>query len=180
MAKGKYTQAKDPEDYLLQRIDIKGEDDCWLWQIGKDRDGYGQCHASPQAQKLKVTRAHQMAYVTWVGPIPDGMVVCHHCDNPSCCNPAHLFVGTVADNNADKIKKGRQGTGALGTGVPHEPILALYGHLPCEEVAEKFNICFGRVCQIWREHGLHGRSFMWNPATKEVTRRNKNGNNPIK
>jgi hypothetical protein len=179
MAKIKYTWAKDPEDYLLQRIDRKGEDECWLWQSAVDRDGYGQCHASPQAQKLQVTRAHQMAYVTCVGPIPDGMVVCHHCDTPSCCNPSHLFVGTVADNNADKVKKGRAKSGRKRE-VDYDAIVALYGVMPCEEVANKFECSFSLVCSIWRKHGLHGRSFIWNPITKQVTRKNKNGNSAIK
>jgi hypothetical protein len=71
---------------------------CWEWQRSKDWNGYGLTHRGI---------AHRLAYEAFVGPIPDGMLVLHTCDNPPCCNPAHLFLGTHFDNAADRDSKGR-------------------------------------------------------------------------
>jgi hypothetical protein len=54
--------------------------------------------------------AHRAAYRFWVGEIPDGLFVCHRCDNRRCCNPAHMFLGTPLDNHRDCIAKGRRVT----------------------------------------------------------------------
>jgi hypothetical protein len=90
------------------RIDrTGGAQACWLWQEGCDRDGYGKCRVPGFVER----RAHRISYMLKHGHIPDGLWVLHTCDTPRCCNPAHLFLGTVADNNADMIAKGREARG---------------------------------------------------------------------
>jgi hypothetical protein len=79
-----------------------GSDSCWEWQ-GNRKAGYGQF-----SWKSKTRQAHRMAWEFTYGSIPDGLDVLHRCDNPSCCNPDHLFLGTQADNNSDMCRKGRQ------------------------------------------------------------------------
>ncbi len=72
---------------------------CWLWTGHKDKDGYG---------KDKGRFAHRSVYLEFIGPIPSGLLLCHHCDNPPCVNPSHLFLGSYQDNMNDMIKKNRQ------------------------------------------------------------------------
>jgi hypothetical protein len=85
------------------RVDVGGSG-CWEWTAGRNIDGgYGRLRLDGG-----LIMAHRLAWILTYGPIPEGLSVCHHCDNPPCCNPSHLFVGTQADNVMDAMKKGRQ------------------------------------------------------------------------
>lgn len=76
---------------------------CWIWTAAKDRKGYGIFALAPG----KRVRAHRFAWEQEHGPLPAGACLLHRCDNPACVRPAHLFVGSREDNNADMDAKGR-------------------------------------------------------------------------
>lgn len=84
------------------KVDRRGPDECWPWLAGKVK-GYGMFRLRPVGSFI-VTRI--MYYLT-TGKQPGPLCACHKCDKPGCCNPAHLFLGTLADNVADRDAKGR-------------------------------------------------------------------------
>lgn len=91
-----------------EKIDFHGAGGCWLWTAGKFRSGYGAVGSGG-----KVRRAHREAYEAENGAgSADGLVIRHKCDTPACVNPDHLEGGTVADNNRDRDKRGRQARGS--------------------------------------------------------------------
>ncbi len=81
---------------------VEKSDRCWNWKKSKDKDGYGKFSVHGIAR-----RAHRALWEMLFGSVPDKLQVCHHCDNPSCIRPDHLFVGTQSDNMRDCVSKGR-------------------------------------------------------------------------
>lgn len=84
------------------KVKIGNEGECWLWEGGKDKDGYGLFTFNHHT-----VRVPRLMWMLRFGQIEPGKFVCHACDNPICCNPAHFFLGTNQENVIDAVKKGR-------------------------------------------------------------------------
>jgi hypothetical protein len=84
-------------------VDKNGPNGCWIWKGARISTGYGAIRS-----KKDTWMTHRVAWTITNGPIPKGKVACHKCDNPICCNPDHLFIGTAMDNVKDMTSKGRR------------------------------------------------------------------------
>jgi len=88
------------------KVRVLGPDDCWEWQAYRNPHGYGTIGTGGRDGTMAL--AHRVAYELTYGVIPSSAPhICHHCDNPPCCNPKHLFAGTHSDNMRDCVAKDR-------------------------------------------------------------------------
>jgi hypothetical protein len=130
---------------------------CWEW-TAFTRSGYGGFSINNRS-----VVAHRVAWELCVGPIPDGMLALHHCDNRGCVRPEHLFLGTALDNARDRDQKGRHvamygkdGAGLLDAGDVRAVREMLASGLPQREVARRAGISQGSVWAI-----LRGETYRW-------------------
>ena len=105
---------RDPMERFWEKVDQTG--DCWEWNDYIRPSGYGQFYAA-----RRIHLAHRWIWEQTNGPIPEGLFVCHKCDNRKCVRPDHLFIGTNADNVRDMVRKGRV---ARGRTVPNAKLSA--------------------------------------------------------
>lgn len=95
-----------PEDFWA-KVDTRGPDECWQWKSARFKKKNKQMGYGRHAGSGPFTYAHRCAWIFTFGPIPDGKLIMHKCDNVLCCNPSHLQVGTDRENIADMKAKGR-------------------------------------------------------------------------
>lgn len=97
------------EERLAERYTIDSTTGCWEWTGHIDQHGYGRIDSTDQCngKSRSYAMAHRISYELHVGGIPEGQFACHRCDNRKCISPAHIFLGTHADNQFDKVAKRR-------------------------------------------------------------------------
>lgn len=149
---------RTPEQRYWDKVEVKGPEECWLWTGSIVRGGYGSIWWHGQSRGSACRVGWELLY----GPIPDGLCVCHHYDNPACHNPAHWFLGTLQDNNRDRLDKGRYRKSHHDT--PNQKldwekvraIRASYsaGGVTQKQLAERYGVSAGK---IW--HVIHHRSW---------------------
>lgn len=130
----------------------KKKTDCWIWQGGKsNKSGYG-AFTMGVGHVEKGNYAHRASWWLFRGPIPKGMLVLHRCDVKLCVNPDHLFLGSHADNVADKVRKGRGRNGFKSILTEHEvrEIRKLYVPyaVPYRVLAKEFCVCEAAIADI--------------------------------
>jgi len=140
-------------DQIWDYIDKNGPGGCWLWCRSFDTWGYGQVWVD----QVKYS-THRFIWEMYNGPIPKGFCVCHSCDNPPCCNPDHLFLGTHDDNMRDMKEKGRSNGGApAGEGngrakITWEEVKTIRKMLnrgtPARVLSRKFGISIPQIYKI--------------------------------
>ncbi len=148
--------------YLVYEVEMKLEDrfwskvqktdNCWLWLGSVLKCGYGSFKLNGHT-----VRAHRIAWMLTYNSIPEGELVCHHCDNGLCMNPEHLFLGTQKDNIRDMITKGRSPTvGKPQLGETNrnakltevEALTILKSPLPCKELADLYPVSLSQIYNI--------------------------------
>lgn len=176
-----YSLRDPPETRFWARVEIPSDPDgCWEWIGAKIPYGYGEIMIN-----YRNIGTHRFSWELHYGPIPEGMWVCHHCDNPSCVNPKHLFLGTPNDNMQDKVRKGRAKgpPPPLHSGETHpmakltwaevDEIRNLYasGQFTLQDLASQFGVVKTNISSIvrwitWRRDDSPPPSY---PGTKKLT-----------
>lgn len=147
------------------RVDKRGPDECWPWMANICSTGYGGFSLGG-----KKVLTHRLAWMLANGPIPPGAWILHRCDNPPCCNPAHLFLGTTADNTRDRDSKGRGARGErVGSSkLTKDQVAEIRRRLATGEFQRLIAADFG-VSQVTISHIALGKKWKHVPAPAEET-----------
>ena len=146
-ARGQY--ARPALERFWSKVEKRGPEDCWPWRGKPDAWGYGRFQESVAGGigGWRSSLAHRVSWSLANGPIPDGLVVRHACDNPPCVNPAHLLIGTAGDNARDRDIRGRTRSGrgerhghAKLTEAQVREIRALHHVVTKPELAQRYGV----------------------------------------
>ncbi len=139
------------EDRFWTLTDRAG--DCWIWTGPRDHHGYGKWQTT--GHKRSNIKVHRWSYEHFNGPIPDGLMIRHTCDHPSCVNPAHLLVGTMQDNMNDKVARNRQqqGEGIAQSVLTRSDVLEIReryaaGGIYQRELAHEFGVTQSAISDV--------------------------------
>lgn len=149
-------------DRFWGKVQKRGGDQCWEWTAGRTSAGYGAFWTG-----RRDILAHRMSYILAVAPVPLAMYVCHHCDNPLCVRPSHLFIGTAKDNMQDAVSKGRIATGDRNGSRIHPDRRAKGERQGASKLTEQL-VCDMRVAyragknqyELARDFGVHRSTAM--------------------
>lgn len=143
-------------EYIKKRfwsnIDKRLDAECWEWQKARHPKGYGMY----EFKGMPTRWTHRIAWILTYGPIQKGLCVCHHCDNPPCCNPNHLFLGTPKDNSVDCATKGRKRQKLFESDIIEIRQLYAAGGITQSQIAEQFGIIKQTVSEI-----IAGEKWAW-------------------
>lgn len=136
-----------------KKVEIRGNDECWLWKSCKNSHGYGRFGVG-----MKVYLAHRISYEMTFGEIPEGLLGLHKCDNPSCVNPNHIFLGTQEDNMHDAIRKGRSVL-VIGNYHGEEHPMCKLSDKQVAEIRERFSSEKITKASLAREFDVHPKQI---------------------
>lgn len=143
---------RSPVTAFWEKVERKTNDECWLWTGAVSSHGYGTVGwdgAMCLAHRVAAFLSGKLATPFWVPSRTDKTLVLHHCDNPLCCNPAHLFTGNFADNSHDCLTKHRHRTAC---GERHHS--AKLNPQLVKEIRDQFAYEYASLADLARKHGV--------------------------